>query len=306
MAAIARPLLFGEVLHDCFPDGSRVLGGAPLNVAWHLRALGLDPYVVSRVGDDAAGRAVRQAMRDWALDPAGIQIDPERPTGQVAVRIDDGEPRFDILADQAYDRIEPLAEPPHDIGLLYHGTLAVRHPGSRTALARLREAIAAPVFVDVNLRDPWWDLPTVAEALDVARWCKLNADELARLAGPGDPTRAAARLIARHGLEQVFVTLGAAGAFALGSGGDLYCVAPTDDIAVIDTVGAGDAFAATVIAGLLGDWPVASTLQRAQRLASAVCGLRGALSRDAGFYRDVLARWNEARHTGDDPGTSAA
>ena len=56
MAEGKRPVLFGEVLHDCFPDGSRVLGGAPLNVAWHLRALGLDPYLVSRVGDDAAGR----------------------------------------------------------------------------------------------------------------------------------------------------------------------------------------------------------------------------------------------------------
>ena len=96
-----RPLLFGEVLHDCFPDGSRVLGGAPFNVACHLRALGLDPDLVSRVGDDAAGREVLAAMRERTLDRAGIQIDHARPTGRVAVRIDAGEPRFDILADQA-------------------------------------------------------------------------------------------------------------------------------------------------------------------------------------------------------------
>ena len=288
-----RPLLFGEILHDCFPDGSRVLGGAPFNVAWHLRALGLDPYLVSRIGDDDAGRAVLQAMREWSLDAAGLQIDTERPTGQVAVRIDDGEPHFDIVADQAYDRIAQPAEPPADIGLLYHGTLALRDRASRRALARLRESLTAPVFIDVNLRDPWWDAALVGGLLDGARWCKLNADELARLAGPGEVLQAATRLIARHGLDRVFVTLGAAGAVALGSDGDVGSVAPTAGIRVVDTVGAGDAFAATVIAGLLGRWPVARILQRAQWLASGVCGLRGALSADRAFYRTVTTRWDE-------------
>ena len=296
-----RPLLFGEVLHDCFPDGSRVLGGAPFNVAWHLRALGLDPYLVSRVGNDAAGRAVLAAMQGWALDVAGVQIDPERPTGQVAVRLDDGDPHFEILADQSYDRIACLAEPPPDIGLLYHGTLALRHPVSRAALSHLRESIAAPVFVDVNLRDPWWDTELVADALDGARWCKLNDAELARLAGPGEPARAAARLIARHGLERVFVTLGAAGAVAVDAAGATLAVVPPIDVAVVDTVGAGDAFAAAVIAGLLGGWPVARTLWRAQRLAAAVCGLRGAVSRDGAFYCEVMAHWSDPPPGGVDP-----
>ena len=61
-----RPWIFGEVLFDCFPDGSRVLGGAPFNVAWHLQALGLEPLFLSRVGRDAAGREIRTAMGEWA------------------------------------------------------------------------------------------------------------------------------------------------------------------------------------------------------------------------------------------------
>ena len=48
----AQPLVFGEVLWDCFPDGQQVLGGAPFNVAWHLHAFGISPLFVSRVGQD--------------------------------------------------------------------------------------------------------------------------------------------------------------------------------------------------------------------------------------------------------------
>ncbi|MBA1332725.1 carbohydrate kinase, partial [Candidatus Endoriftia persephone str. Guaymas] len=51
----SHPIIFGEVLFDCFEDGSRVLGGAPFNVAWHLQALGAAPLFISRVGDDSLG-----------------------------------------------------------------------------------------------------------------------------------------------------------------------------------------------------------------------------------------------------------
>lgn len=292
MTATQRPVLFGEVLHDCFPDGSRVLGGAPLNVAWHLRALGLDPLVVSRVGDDAPGRSVLDAMRAWSLDTTGVQIDPVRATGEVTVHLQRGEPQFDIRADQAWDAIESPGELPADRGLLYHGTLALRRRESRAALVSLRAARDSPVFVDVNLRDPWWDDAIAAEALDGARWAKLNAEELARLAGSGEEETAARRLIARHGLECVFVTLGAAGAVAVSTSGEGASVAPASGTAVVDTVGAGDAFAAVLLLGLLADWPLADMLARAQQLASGICGRRGAVARDPGFYRRIAARWD--------------
>ena len=67
--------IFGEVLFDHFPDGKRVLGGAPFNVAWHLQAFGLAPHFISRVGADAEGEAVLAAMRDWGMDTQGVQID---------------------------------------------------------------------------------------------------------------------------------------------------------------------------------------------------------------------------------------
>jgi fructokinase len=285
-----RPLIFGEVLFDTFPDGSRVLGGAPFNVAWHLRALGLDPLLVSRVGTDDAGDEILRAMRDRGMDASGLQRDPHRPTGRVAVTLERGQPRYEIVPDQAYDHIAAPAGP-SAVALVYHGTLALRRPASRRALDDIRARSGAPAFVDVNLRDPWWNAGSVGELLDAARWCKLNEHELTALAGPGDPLDAAQRLLARHGLAQVFVTLGAAGAFALGEDGLLAEATAETPTAVVDTVGAGDAFAAVLIAGLLGGWPAAVTMRRAQQLASGICGLRGAVPQGTDLYRSMLRRW---------------
>ena len=151
-----RLCIFGEVLFDHFPDGTRVLGGAPFNVAWHLQAFGRRPRFISRVGRDPEGEAVREAMSAWGMDTAGLQTDPRRPTGRVGVRFDDGEPGYDIVHPCAYDAID---EPPQDsvgCALLYHGSLALRDAVSRQSAQALMTGKPETVFVDVNLRAPWW------------------------------------------------------------------------------------------------------------------------------------------------------
>lgn len=100
-----RPLIFGEVLFDRFPDGSVVLGGAPFNVAWHLQAFGLAPLVISRVGRDALGGAVVAAMTGWGMDRRGVQFDATHPTGTVEVAFQAGEPHYAIVDRVAYDII---------------------------------------------------------------------------------------------------------------------------------------------------------------------------------------------------------
>ena len=97
--------IFGEVLFDCFPGGEQILGGAPFNVAWHLQALGDRPLFISRIGEDAQGGQILQAMRQWGMETGAMQIDTTRPTGRVEVRITNNEPSYDIVADSAYDRI---------------------------------------------------------------------------------------------------------------------------------------------------------------------------------------------------------
>jgi len=284
-----RPLVFGEVLFDHFPDGSAVPGGAPFNVAWHLQGFGHEPLFISSVGEDARGDEIVDAMTDWGLDVSGLQRDPRRPTGEVSVALADGQPTFDILADQAYDAIDPdrasAAAATLNGGLLYHGTLALRDATSRTALERLRDTTGATVFVDVNLRPPWYDADTVRAALDAASWAKVNEAELRELSGhDGEAGEAAVALAVRHDLEGVIVTLGGEGAIWSNR---QEISASADAVAapeIIDTVGAGDAFAAVCIAGLLRGLSAERILHTAHRFAVNICGIRGAVTRETGLY----------------------
>jgi len=297
-----RPLIFGEVLFDRFPDGTSVLGGAPFNVAWHLRGFGLDPLLISRIGEDARGREITQAMDQWGLDARGIQIDANRPTGIVEVTLGAGQHTFSILPDQAYDFIDPHrardASSGSDLGLVYHGTLALRSPASRTALEAVRDAAeGTPVFLDVNLRDPWWRSVDLPELCAQARWLKLNEDELDRISRSlGMRSRRleerAARLLDRFDLELLVVTRGARGATAWAANGEVETVQPEMSTDVVDTVGAGDAFTAVLLYGLIRDWTLPKTLRFAQTFANAICGVRGATVRDREFYARITGQWS--------------
>jgi fructokinase len=289
------PVVFGEALFDCFPDGAEVLGGAPFNVAWHLAAFGAGPVFVSRVGADALGERIAAAMRGQGMSTVGLQRDREHATGTVQVTLAGGEPSYEIVAGSAYDFIDADALPRLSAGgLLYHGSLALRNAESAAALERLRASTDA-VFLDVNLRPPWWSAEQVQALLDGARWVKLNEDELARLAPAGDSAESrAAALIERHGLDRVYGTLGADGAFALDADGTLERVSPGAGVEVVDAVGAGDGFAAVLILGLLRGWSVGDTLEHAQGFASAIVGRRGATIDDPAFYVDFTRSWGEA------------
>ncbi len=294
-----RPVVFGEVLFDNFPDGTTVLGGAPFNVAWHLQALGATPYFISRVGDDDSGNKVREIMRGWNMDIRGLQTDPGHPTGTVQVKLVNGQPQFTILPDQAYDFIAPdttlgSLSDAHALPLLYHGTLAARATRSRTTLDRMRADHDLPVFVDVNLRAPWWAPSAVEVTLSRARWVKLNDDELATvLDKPLDADSLAADAAAlrrRNDHEFVVVTRGADGALIATADGVIESPAPKI-VNLVDTVGAGDAFSAVIIVGLLCKWEPALMLQRALEFAAAICSIRGATTEDRALYERRLAEW---------------
>ncbi len=286
--------IFGEVLFDVFPDGHQVLGGAPFNVAWHLQAFGQQPSFISRIGDDQQGDSIRRAMSDWGMDTEALQVDQSLATGKVTISLQDGEPSYDIVSPCAYDAIEPPTVQLSSCRLLYHGSLALRHEQSRAALEHLLASDPECIFVDVNLRTPWWQKSGILSMIGQAHWIKLNIDEL-DLLHPRDqpmPQRLSA-LINEYRLEGVILTHGGAGAEVMTETGEHVNVSPGSDIEVVDTVGAGDAFTSVMITGLVNDWPLQTTLDRAQAFASKIVGQRGATVSDPGFYRKVMNSWTE-------------
>jgi fructokinase len=229
-------------------------------------------------------------MRDWGMLTDDLQTDPQLPTGRVSVTFDDGEPQYDIVNPCAYDAIEPSAVT--SCGLLYHGSLAVRGEQTRNALDSLIGASRGRVFLDVNLRPPWWDVDTVTALLASADWVKLNTDELRQLHGNAADGRDAGQTFrAAHKLQGLVLTHGADGAEVLTEGGERHHVRPQPAQNVVDTVGAGDAFASVFMLGLLTGWPLALTLERAQAFASAIVGQRGATVSTPDFYAGFADDW---------------
>lgn len=285
------PVIFGEVLFDQFPDGSNVLGGAPFNVAWHLQAFGQSPLFISRVGQDALGQRIHDAMQDWGMSTAGLQQDTNHPTGTVVISIKNNEPSFEIVPDQAYDHISAAEFPALSPSLIYHGSLAVRHADAAVALETLLRQQAAPVFVDVNLRPPWWQADTIHRLLEHARWVKLNEHEIDLLVEQSGSAEDKARyLLEQRGLSMVILTLGDEGATCVDANGNVERIKP-QQVEIVDTVGAGDAFASVIILGLIKQWPTAIMLERAQQFASAIVGNRGATVQDQHFYLPFIEQW---------------
>lgn len=289
MPAAPCLLLLGEALVDRLPTGP-VAAGAPLNAARHLRHLGCAPLLISRIGaDDEAGRRVEAAMAAAALSRVGLQHDALHATGVVDVHLQPGGGhRFEIAADAAWDHLDraaalgPLAAVKPQ--LLYFGTLAQRHPVSRAAIRAVLAACAAPRFLDLNLRDGV-DERLAIESLELAHWIKVNDEELAQLlrwTGLAD----APALIARFGLLRLIVTRGAAGYQSFDAAGRVDAQGEGEAIAqLVDTVGAGDAFSACLLAAHLHGKAWGSALALANRFAAAICGQAGASPSDpASFY----------------------
>ncbi|HEY9052089.1 MAG TPA: carbohydrate kinase [Gammaproteobacteria bacterium] len=294
---IQSPVIFGEVLFDCFPDGQNILGGAPFNVAWHLTGFGANPRFISRIGKDNAGDSIARLMQQWHMDAGLVQRDENHPTGTVKITLNHGQPSFEIVPEQAYDYIEyaPIknAIATHTPPLLYCGSLIRRSDTSRHTLEQLISN-KIPLFVDINLRSPWWKKQDALELLSKARWVKLNNDELALLTDTkinnNTIDEVADKFRQQHNIELLIVTLGADGAIIVVD--KQQHKSPTPEVSqLVDTVGAGDAFSSVIVTGILQQWPVDIMLERALHFAALICAQHGATAINHDMYEQLKTKW---------------
>ncbi len=294
-------LVFGEVLFDRFPDRA-VLGGAPFNVARHLAGFGWPPLLISRIGRDEAHAEVLKAMQRFGMDASCIQIDPLHPTGSVKVELNDAGHRFEILDNQAYDhihqgmaRLGALAARPQ---LVYFGTLAARHNDSFRALLGVLRLSPGLKFLDLNLREPWFERGRTESLMRHAHVLKLNSEEFEVLGRwlnlKGSTEARCLQVLNRYDLRLLLLTRGEQGAFAaMPDGRSFDFAARPTAMPIVDSVGAGDAFSAVAIVGLLSDWPMATLLARADAFARRILGIRGGVPEDGHLYEQAEAGWKE-------------
>ena len=284
---------FGELLWDMLPAG-RQLGGAPANFCYQVMKQGLPALPVSCIGNDDLGRDALDLLRNAGLETAGIATG-NHPTGTVAVTLDDrGVPEYDICEGVAWDYISLTAaaiDAAKSAAALCYGTLAQRSEQSAATLQTLFELLPAGAIrvFDVNLRQHYYSADILKQGCHHADILKLNDDELPIVCGllgiaapediltPHDdrPHPDIDKMREHYKIGTVLVTCGARGSL-VASEQDWSWLAsmPVD---VVDTIGAGDAFTAGFVAGILAGESNADSQRRATSAAARACTHAGAM-----------------------------
>ena len=278
----ANVICFGEALWDVLPS-MRSVGGAPLNVAYHLKKLGVRAWPMSGVGNDPLGEELKSQIEEWGLPSDLICSVADRETGRSLVTVLEGEPNFEVLKDVAWDYIDvpenwPVECQPAEA--LVFGSLAQRSARNRAVLDAMFVAMPNALKVlDVNLRDAFEDYEQIWALARSADLVKLNDEEMQALMQT-TATRTNAEDCARSfqreaGCETVCMTMGAQGAGLLRC--DEWHWVDAVPVKERDTVGAGDSFLAGLIYGLLiTQEDATTTLRRSATLASFVASSDGA------------------------------
>jgi fructokinase len=252
-----------------------------MNVALRLAAFGIDTQLLTRVGNDDAGHELMDYMAAGGLAIDHVQIDSERPTGRVNVDTKSAQSvRYEILAPAAWDFIdvdEYLASVGTPCEVVVFGSLAAREPTSRGRLMRLLEHAQLRVF-DVNLRPPFDERAAVEPLLRAANWAKLNEDELTVVAQwlgeSGSPQQMLVAIGEQYEIDLVCATFGSRGAMMLHE--RTVIEQQGFDVAVVDTIGCGDAFLGAWLAQMLDGVEPARALERACAAGAVVASAAGA------------------------------
>jgi fructokinase len=283
----------GEVLWDQLPKGD-VLGGAPLNVAYHASQLGAESYIISAVGNDKLGNEIISRLSTKSIN---LLIDRVAfPTGTVKVTLDgNGVPDFVISNNVAWDYIELTKEILNlasQLDAVCFGSLAQRNNVSHNAILKFLNLVpenALKIF-DINLRQNFYDKQLINDSLTISNVLKINDDELfiiAELFGmKGDKEYLCRKLLDTNKLELVAYTCGANGSYLFSKDNKSYIKTPI--VKVKDTVGAGDSFTAALMVSLLNGYKLSECHTLAVDIAAFVCESDGAMPEYTKKLRDKI------------------
>lgn len=272
---------FGEVLWDVFPTHKKI-GGAPLNVALRLQSLNNNVSIISSIGNDNKGKKIRTYIEDHGVNIENLQVDEKFKTGKVKVMLNQkGSASYDIKFPRAWDNIqinENTKKVTNQADAFIYGSLVARDDTSRDTLYTLLKLAKYKIF-DVNLREPYYTIEVLNHLMNAANFIKFNDDEIFEI---GEMVNSKT-----HSLEQnmkfiaeqthtetICVTKGRHGAILLYK--DTYYYNSGYQIEVVDTVGAGDSFLATLISKLINGDDPQEAINFACAIGALVAGSEGA------------------------------
>ncbi len=268
-------LAFGEILWDLFPNKS-CIGGAPLNFAAHAAKQGSEAYIMSALGEDDLGEEATAFLKEKNINTAYVKKSPLE-TGKCMVSLDEkGIPHYNLLSGVAWDDIE--GEIKEDFDIFYFGTLALREDKNlNTVKCVLKNNSFKEIFVDLNIRPPFFSAKTVSFAASNATILKVSDEELpifleeADLPAADAPQKASEIISKKYNnLKLIIITLGEKGAFCFDVVNNKTYKTEAVKTKVVSTVGAGDSFSASFICEYMKNSNINTCLTFASKVAAFV------------------------------------
>ncbi len=276
-----KVICYGEVLWDVFPTHKKV-GGAPLNVALRLQSFGINTYMISRIGNDDNGRELLQYINENELNTNEIQIDDNYKTGIVNISLNKiGSASYKIEYPVAWDKIELTntnIEIVKSSDAFIFGSLICRDNISKNTLLNLLQYAAYKVF-DVNLRPPHYTMDLLISLMNKADFIKCNDEELDELCihfkfKPNTIEKQILFLSKKTNTNHICVTKGKDGAILYFD--NQFFKNKGYPVKVVDTVGSGDSFLATLIGNILRKKDPKEALNFACAVGALVASKEGA------------------------------
>lgn len=270
----------GEVLWDLLPDG-KMLGGAPINFAYHASQLGAVGVAISSVGKDELGREILKSV-----DTKGVVnciSENTYPTGTVGVTLKDGIADYTIYENVAWDFIELNTE---SINMLRQadaicfGTLAQRKKVSRDAIMTALKLVPEKCLrvYDINLRQKYYNADLISKSLFSSNVFKINDDEIELFKHlfkmDGNEVVLSQKIMKSYSIEYLALTKGVNGSYLFWK--DEISFMPTPVVDVEDTIGAGDSFTSALVMGILNNLSLNEIHRKAVEISAFVCTQKGA------------------------------
>jgi fructokinase len=173
--------------------------------------------------------------------------------------------------------------------MIYFGSLVQRTRGGFQQVRRFlaRHGADATCFCDINLRAPHILAEAVETSLRHADILKLHDEELTAVSrlfeGPSREEEIVRWLMNAYSISTIALTRGAGGSTLMTRERSI-ASAPAPTVEIMDTVGAGDAYAAIIAAGILKGLPMEIALDLATKFSSQICGITGAIPDSDAFY----------------------
>ena len=288
-------LSFGEIVWDVYPD-KKTLGGAPLNFAAHSAILGAKVWLVSAVGCDELGKQAIKQIQEIGINTRYISVLSDKETGKCYVSLNENAvPSYDIVDDVAYDYIR-LPEQIENIDIIVFGTMALRKDNNINALKALLDAYSfSEVFVDVNIRLPFYSYKSILFCLKNATIVKISQEELPTVTESvfkefislKDSARKIANMFSQ--IKLIIITQGENGSCCYDCNADKFFFAVAGQTKLVSTVGAGDSFGAAFLKKYMENKSYDKCLEYASKISAFVCSKAEAVPKNMAEIIKIVA-----------------